>query len=174
MAYTSMLSVSGSAACRHTGMLKIGTRTIPCTLGPGGIVCRKREGDASTPAGVWTLRCVFYRADRLQRPRTGLQAHAIRLDQGWCDAADDRFYNRPVTLPYDASAECLHRDDHLYDLLVVLGHNDVPVVPGAGSCIFFHLMSPEAAATAGCVAVTKSDMTAILEQCGPNTKMRIT
>lgn len=174
MAYTSTLSVSGSAMCRHAGSLDVGARTIPCSLGPGGVVRRKREGDASTPAGLWQLRCLYYRADRLPRPRTGLPVHIIRPDLGWCDAAHDRFYNRPVALPFSASAEHLYRDDHLYDLLVVLGHNDAPVVPGAGSCIFFHLMRPDAGATEGCVAVTKTDMTTILAQCGPNTKMQIT
>lgn len=173
MDYTSLLSVSGSAACRHAGWLKIGTRSVPCTLGPGGIVRRKNEGDASTPAGLWPLRCLYYRSDRIPRPRTGLQAHPIRRDLGWCDAARDRFYNRPVTLPYNAGAERLFRDDHVYDLLVVLGHNDAPVTPGGGSCIFFHLMRPDARATEGCVAVSKTDMLAILERCGPHTKMQI-
>ena len=50
-----------------------------------------------------------------------------------------RNYNRLVKLPYAASHEELWRDDHLYDLVVVLGFNDDPVVPGKGSAIFLHL-----------------------------------
>ncbi len=34
------------------------------------------------------------------------------------------------------------RDDHLYDLVAVLGYNDDPVVPGKGSAIFLHLARP--------------------------------
>lgn len=147
---------------------------MPCTLGPSGIVQRKREGDSATPAGRWPLRCVLYRADRLQRPRTGLPVYPIGCDDGWCDDPSDRFYNRPVTLPYAASAEALSRDDHLYDLLVVLGHNDAPVRPGHGSCIFFHLMSLSRDSTEGCVAIARTDMTVLLQDCGPATSMLIT
>ena len=50
-------------------------------------------------------------------------------------------YNRPVRLPYPASAETLWRDDHLYDLVVVLGHNDAPVRPGARQ---LHILSSDA------------------------------
>ncbi len=174
MSTIATISVSQSATCRHAGWLTIGTRIIRCTLGPGGIVQRKREGDAATPAGTWQLRCVYHRPDRMKRPRTGLPVFTIGPHDGWCDAAGDRFYNRPVCLPYAASAETLFRDDHLYDLLVVLGHNDAPVVPGNGSCIFFHLMNARAGPTEGCVAVSRRDMLAILERCAPHTRMRIT
>ena len=173
MPYVSLISVSQSAVCHHAGWLTFGAHTVRCTLGPGGIVQRKREGDKATPAGEWLLRCLYYRADRLPRPRTGLPVHEIRPSDGWCDASGDRFYNRPVTLPYAASAEALHRDDQLYDLMVVLGHNDAPVVPGGGSCIFFHLMSTDAGPTAGCVAVTRRDMLTVLEKSGPHTRMHI-
>jgi L,D-peptidoglycan transpeptidase YkuD (ErfK/YbiS/YcfS/YnhG family) len=173
MQYVKEISVTASAVCRHHGRLSVSDRSVPCTLGPAGIVRRKREGDSATPAGTWQLRCLYYRADRLPRPRTGLAVHATGPAGGWCDAAGDRFYNRPVTLPYAASAETLFRSDHLYDLLVVLGHNDAPVVPGGGSCIFFHLMNPQAGPTEGCVAVSRRDMATILQRCGPHTRMRI-
>jgi L,D-peptidoglycan transpeptidase YkuD (ErfK/YbiS/YcfS/YnhG family) len=35
------------------------------------------------------------------------------------------------------------REDHLYDLVLVLGYNDDPVVPGKGSAIFLHLARPD-------------------------------
>ena len=165
------LLVSRSFRHPHTGTLKVGSRIIFCTLGPTGIVRRKREGDGATPAGVWPLRCLYYRADRVPRPRTGLPVHPIGPVDGWCDEPSDRFYNRPVTLPYPASAERLMRDDHLYDLLVVLGHNDAPVRRGHGSCVFFHLMDPDRGPTAGCIAVAKDDMIALLQGCSTATSM---
>jgi hypothetical protein len=64
-------------------------------------------------------------------------------------------YNRPVRLPYPASHERLWRDDRAYDVIVVLGHNDDPVVDGAGSAIFWHLAQPDWRATEGCVAVER-------------------
>lgn len=173
MPFAETITVHQSANCRHRGTLRLGARVIPCTLGPSGIVVRKREGDAATPAGRWPMRCLYYRRDRISRPRTGLPVVPITPDRGWCDDAGDRFYNRPVPLPYPASTETLYRDDHLYDLLVVLGHNDAPVVPGDGSCIFFHLMSDDAGPTAGCVAVRTDQMISILKSCGPRTLMAI-
>ena len=99
----------------------------------------KREGDMATPEGCFPLRRLLYRPDRESAPESGLPAAAIERDDGWCDDPADPFYNRPVTLPYPARAEALWRDDRLYDLLIVLGHNDDPVRPGAGSAIFLHL-----------------------------------
>ena len=68
-------------------------------------VVRKREGDGATPVGCWRLLQVLYRADRIRRPTTGLPARAIGPNDGWCDAPDDRNYNRLVRRPYGASAE---------------------------------------------------------------------
>ena len=39
---------------------------------------------------------------------------------------DDPAYNRPVQLPHPHSAERLWRDDHVYDVIIVLGDNDSP------------------------------------------------
>jgi L,D-peptidoglycan transpeptidase YkuD (ErfK/YbiS/YcfS/YnhG family) len=84
-------------------------------------------------------------------------------DDGWCDDPLHEDYNRPVRLPHPASAERLWREDHLYDLVVVLGYNDAPVVPGAGSAIFMHLASPEFSPTQGCVALAPGDLAILLE-----------
>jgi L,D-peptidoglycan transpeptidase YkuD (ErfK/YbiS/YcfS/YnhG family) len=148
---------------------------VRCALGKGGVVpaAQKREGDGATPAGVWPLREVFYRADRLALPPLRLEARALSAADGWCDAPDDRHYNRFVSHPYPASAEHLWRDDALYDVIAVLGYNDDPVTPGKGSAIFFHLAADDYAPTAGCVAVARDDMLAILPQCGPDSVMDI-
>jgi L,D-peptidoglycan transpeptidase YkuD (ErfK/YbiS/YcfS/YnhG family) len=133
-----------------------------CALGRGGINAQKREGDGATPVGSFAMRQLLYRPDRETRPRTALQAKPIQQNDGWCDAPRDRAYNRPVHLPYPASAETLWRDDHLYDLLVVLGYNDDPVVPGQGSAIFLHLARLDYGPTEGCVALSHADMVAVL------------
>jgi L,D-peptidoglycan transpeptidase YkuD (ErfK/YbiS/YcfS/YnhG family) len=136
-------------------------------IGPGGIAIKGGEGDGITPRGIWPVREVFYRADRMPPPRTALSLRAIRPQDGWCDAPDDVHYNRLVTLPYPASAETLWRDDHLYDLVVVLGFNDDPVVAGRGSAIFLHLAKPDYADTHGCVALARDDALAALAQLRP-------
>jgi len=144
-----------------------------CALGPAGIRLDKREGDAATPAGCWPLRRVLWRSDRLARPRTVLPLLPIRPEDGWCDDPNDAAYNRPVVLPYGASAERLWRADALYDVVVVLGHNDDPPVPGRGSAIFLHIAAPDYAATQGCVALARDDLLTLLAQCGAATALRI-
>ena len=136
-------------------------------IGPGGIAVKGGEGDGITPRGSWPVREIFYRADRVARPRASLPVRAIEQNDGWCDAPDDVQYNRLVKLPYRASHETLWRDDPLYDLVVVLGFNDDPVVPGKGSAIFLHLARDGYAPTHGCVALTYDDALAAIEQLQP-------
>jgi len=125
--------------------------TARCAIGKGGVIgaALKREGDGASPLGTWEMRRVFYRADRHPRPETGLPCVPLRETDGWCDDPDHRLYNRPVTLPFQASHERLWRDDHVYDLIVELGHNDDPPVPNYGSAIFLHIAKPDYSPTEG-------------------------
>jgi L,D-peptidoglycan transpeptidase YkuD (ErfK/YbiS/YcfS/YnhG family) len=155
----------------RTGSARWGTCFMRCALGRAGIGAQKREGDGATPIGAFVLRRVFYRADRMPPPQTVLPCQGITPSDGWCDAPNDPAYNRLVALPYPASTETLWRDDHLYDLLVVLGHNDNPVVPGQGSAIFLHLASPDYAPTAGCVALGRDDLLAVLREADAGSRV---
>jgi L,D-peptidoglycan transpeptidase YkuD (ErfK/YbiS/YcfS/YnhG family) len=168
-----LLRVTRAGIDRKEGLLRMAGLVVPCVLGRSGISHLKREGDGATPAGTWPLRCVLYRPDRLPAPSTGLPLIALRPDDGWCDAPEDRAYNRPVRLPHPRSAEALWRADRLYDLVVVLGYNDRPAIAGRGSAVFLHLAAPDGGATAGCVAVRRSDLLRILVRCGPRTLMHI-
>src|SRR5690349_10502148 len=110
--------VTAMSAHATRGSLRLGNLAFPCALGRNGRRTNKREGDGATPAGVWPLREVLYRPDRVHRPRTAMPVKAIRPQDGWCDAPADRNYNRPVRHPYPASAERLWRSDELYDIVV--------------------------------------------------------
>ena len=68
-----------------------------------------------------------------------------------------------VTLPYGASAERLWRDDPLYDVVGVLGHNDRPARPGRGSAIFLHRAPAGGAPTAGCIGLDMADLLRLLQ-----------
>jgi len=148
------------------GTLKLAGLQFPCALGRAGRRARKREGDGATPIGQWRVREVLYRPDRVGRPRTALPVRAIRRHDGWCDAPDDRNYNRPVRLPYPASAERLWRRDELYDVVVVLAYNDHPRARGRGSAIFMHVAGPDYAPTQGCVALARAHLLRLLERLG--------
>ena len=144
-----------------------------CTLGRGGVTTDKREGDGATPAGAYPLRQLLYRSDRLAPPTNALPTSPLRPRDGWCDDPGHSTYNRPVTLPLDASAESMWRDDQLYDLVVVLGYNDDPVVSGLGSAIFLHVASPEYSPTEGCIALAKEDFLTVLADITPGSDIRI-
>ena len=153
------------------GLLHYVGRLWPCRLGRGGLSARKREGDGATPTGCFALLSVLYRADRLARPRSGLPISPIGRRDGWCDAPADRNYNRPVTLPYPASAETLWRDDNLYDLLVVIGHNTCPRARGLGSAVFLHLPAPEQTPTEGCLAMSERDLRWLIANARPGDRI---
>jgi len=149
------------------------TRTVACALGAGGVRADKREGDGATPVGRFPLRRVLWRADRLDRPVTALPAAPIDPADGWCDDPGDPAYNRPVRLPFASGHERLWREDGLYDVIVVLGHNEDPVTPGAGSAVFLHCARPDLDPTAGCVAVVRADLLELLAACGPDAAIEI-
>ncbi len=157
------------------GTLEGAGLAVRCALGRGGVkpAAEKREGDGASPAGLWPIRRVLYRPDRGGAPETALPAAPLSETDGWCDAPEDALYNRPVTLPYRASAERMWREDGLYDIVVVLGHNDDPPAPGLGSAIFWHLARADYQPTEGCVAVARADMLAALKIARPGDALEI-
>ncbi len=139
-------------------------RSYACALGRAGVSLEKREGDGATPAGTLPLRRLFWRPDRLTRPGTVVPAQPLATDIGWCDDPAASAYNTEVRLPCAVAHERLWREDSLYDLIGVLGWNDSPVVAGRGSAIFLHVAAPGLAPTAGCVALARDDLLAVLAQ----------
>jgi L,D-peptidoglycan transpeptidase YkuD (ErfK/YbiS/YcfS/YnhG family) len=149
-----------------TATARLGTRAFRGAIGRSGVVADKREGDGASPLGRWPMRRLHYRADRVTPPALKIPTRAIRPEDGWCDAPDDPAYNRLVRLPFAASHEEMWRADALYDLVVELGYNDAPVVPGHGSAIFLHVARADFGATAGCLALARDDLLAVLAEIG--------
>jgi len=78
-----------------------------------------------------------------------------------------------VKRPYRASVEALWREDHLYDLIVVIGFNDAPVVPGAGSAIFLHVARDDSGATQGCIALARHDLAEMVGRLAPGDRIAV-
>lgn len=144
------------------GTLFADGQEFACVLGRDGVTADKREGDHKTPKGSFAMRACYFRPDRVIMPGTGLPSIALIPEDGWCDDANHPDYNRPVKLPFAGSHEKLWREDGCYDLIVPLGYNDDPVVPGKGSAIFLHCMHDGAQATEGCIAMKKEDLLGLL------------
>jgi L,D-peptidoglycan transpeptidase YkuD (ErfK/YbiS/YcfS/YnhG family) len=148
-------------------------KTYSCVVGRGGIGIKNGEGDGITPVGRYPLRSLRYRPDLLSKPQTYLPTHTILPQDGWCDDPNHIQYNRPIRLPFHASHEILWRSDPIYNLIIDLGFNDSPPIPGLGSALFIHVKSPTASPTAGCIALTQNDLLDVLQNCSIDTFVQI-
>ena len=144
-----------------------------CSIGSGGTSKKKREGDKKTPKGTFNIESLYYRKDRLTKPKTSLNCIEIKKNMGWCD--DIKFpkkYNKLVKISKKIKHEKLKRKDHKYDLLIPIKYNFKKPIAGLGSCIFMHLTKTYKP-TAGCIAVSKKDLIIILRLINKKTKIII-
>jgi L,D-peptidoglycan transpeptidase YkuD (ErfK/YbiS/YcfS/YnhG family) len=155
------------------GWLCADTMCAPVALGRTGIKANKREGDGGTPRGTFRLKRLWWRKDRLMRPQTRLPVRPIRREDAWSEDPLDRRYNRPVRRRTGEPGDRLWREDHLYDLIVEIDHNDHPRIAGRGSAVFMHLARPGFAPTAGCVGLERSRLLRLLMRLGPKTRIDI-
>ncbi len=153
------------------GTLEWNGKIVPCAIGASGMTADKREGDQATPMGCFPLRRVYYRPDRVSRPRCLLPVAALDPLDAWSDEPDDPAYNSLIRQPYETSFELMWRDDHVYDIVVTIGYNDDPAIPGKGSAIFLHLARPDFSPTRGCVAVSMENLLRILADCDETTRI---
>lgn len=148
-------------------------RVMPCSLGRSGKTTHKREGDLATPAGIWTIHCLYWRANRLARPVTRIQCTPLGPQQGWSEAPDDPAYNSSVRHPHSYPADRMYRGDPLYDICCVTDQNTEPTIPGAGSAIFVHVWRRPHYPTAGCLAFERKSLLWILRNWQPRSRIVI-
>jgi L,D-peptidoglycan transpeptidase YkuD (ErfK/YbiS/YcfS/YnhG family) len=146
---------------------------IKCAIGKNGITKDKREGDLKTPKGIFKLKKVFYRRDRIKIFKSAIKKYCIKRNTGWCDDPNSRFYNKEIEFPFNGSAEKLWRKDNIYDLIIVLNYNFNPIIKNKGSAIFLHICKKNYAPTKGCIAINKKDMMNLLININNNTKLII-
>jgi L,D-peptidoglycan transpeptidase YkuD (ErfK/YbiS/YcfS/YnhG family) len=153
-----------------------GNKSFRCAVGSAGFVTTdtKTEGDLATPIGKWPMREIIYRADRITLPKTELPSRMMQPNDGWCEIPSDPNYNRPVKHPYKVPVDQMWRDDLLYNVVVVLGYNDDPVIKGKGSAIFLHLARPDFSPSAGCVTLSEEDLMMVIQGADKNSTVLIT
>jgi len=144
-----------------------------CAVGVNGFSDNKREGDGCTPIGNFALRECLYRPGRVIVPPTRLPVQPLRVDDGWCDDPKSPDYNRMVQLPYNYSHELLWRRDNIYDIIIPIGYNDDPIVPGKGSAIFLHVARRGYTPTEGCVALALPDLLSLVSRLSPVSRIEI-
>ncbi len=158
---------------RSQGWLFAGPLTMPVALGRSGIRADKREGDGGTPGGRFHPLRLWWRADRLPRPRTLLPVRRIGPADAWCEDPADRRYNRAFRRSANEPGDRLRRADSLYDLIIEIDHNVRPRVAGRGSAVFIHVARKSFAPTAGCIALKSRDLRILLGRITRKTRISV-
>ena len=146
---------------------------IKCAVGKRGISKKKREGDLITPKGIFKIKKVYYRKDRVKNLITKIKKIAIKKDMGWCDDPKSQKYNQFVKFPFKYKSEKLFRSDNIYDIIIVLNFNMNPTIKNKGSAIFIHVAKNDLRPTKGCIAVKKRELKKILKFFTTRTKIEI-
>jgi len=144
---------------------------LRCCIGKKGLNSNKKEGDYSTPRGVFNLKKLYFRKDRVGVPKCKLSKKDIKKNMAWCDDSNNKKYNEEIKIHNKQLKESLYRKDHKYDYIISISHNEKKI-PNKGSAIFIHLTT-NYKPTAGCVALKKKDFEILLKLIDKNTKIKI-
>ena len=144
---------------------------LSCCVGKRGINYNKKEGDYSTPKGIFNLKKLYYRKDRVGIPKCKLDKKIITKNLAWCADPSHKKYNSEIKIHNINLKERLYRKDHKYDYIITISHNNKNI-PGKGSAIFIHLTN-DYKPTAGCLALKKKDFEILLKLIDKKTKIKI-
>jgi len=144
---------------------------LNCCIGKNGLNSNKKEGDYSTPKGLFNLKRLYFRKDRVGVPRCKIIKKIIKKNMAWCDDPRNKRYNEEIKTYNKKLKESLYRDDHRYDYIISISHNESKI-PNKGSAIFIHL-TDNYKPTAGCIALKKKDFEILLKLIDKKTKIRI-
>ena len=142
-----------------------------CCIGKNGLTSNKREGDYSTPKGLFDLKKLYFRKDRVGIPVCKIKKKIITRNLSWCDNPKDPRYNEELNKFNQKGTENFYRKDHKYDYLITISYNEKKI-PFMGSAIFIHLTN-NYKPTAGCICLKKNDFEIILKMINDNTKIKI-
>ena len=155
---------------KNKDTLNIDEFTFRCSIGKNGLRLKKKEGDLCTPKGLYSLKKIFYREDRIKNINTIIQKTRIKKQMGWCNDPLHKKYNSLINIKDKIKHEKMFRKDNKYDLLIVLDYNLKNPIPFKGSAIFIHL-TKNYKPTAGCIALSKSDMQVLLKLANKKSKI---
>jgi L,D-peptidoglycan transpeptidase YkuD (ErfK/YbiS/YcfS/YnhG family) len=158
---------------KNPGYLIYKNSKFRCSLGINGIKNKKKEGDGITPKGIFKLKKIYYRNDKVKNIVTKVKKIKITKDMGWCDDPKSKFYNKLIRLPSKFGHEKLYRKDYIYNLIIVLDYNMNPVTKNKGSAIFIHLAKKNYKPTQGCMGLKQNDLIKLIKMIKKNQKIKI-
>ena len=91
---------------------------LKCSIGKSGLSHSKKEGDLTTPKGLFKLGLLYYRKDRIKSLKCSIKKKVIKKNMGWCDDNRSKKYNQEVSFPFKHRAEKLYRKDNIYDIFI--------------------------------------------------------
>ena len=147
---------------------------LKCSIGKSGTTSSKKEGDLSTPKGLFDLGLLYYRKDRIEISKCKIKKREIKENMGWCHDSRSKKYNREISFPFNYKAEKLYIMNEIYDLFINIKYNYLPAAKKKGSAIFLHIADKNYRSTKGCIAISKKDFLKILPLIKKNTKILIT
>ena len=144
---------------------------LKCCIGKKGLNSNKKEGDNSTPKGLFHLKKLYFRKDRVGVPKCKIVRKIIKSNMAWCDDPNHKKYNEEIKTYNKKLKENLYRKDHKYDYIITISHNKQKI-SNKGSAIFIHL-TENYKPTSGCIALKKKDFEILLKLIDKKSKIKI-
>jgi L,D-peptidoglycan transpeptidase YkuD (ErfK/YbiS/YcfS/YnhG family) len=144
-------------------------------VGWNGLADRRREGDGTTPTGVYRLGATMY--GNAPNPGVRFRYRRLRCGDWWNEDPRSPTYNtfqhvrcgtRP---PFRTTTPGLWEERTAYRHFAVIEFNVRPIVPGRGSGIFLHAKT--GSSTNGCVSLSVSQLVSTLRWLDPARHPRI-
>ena len=146
---------------------------VKCAIGKKGIGRKQKEGDQITPRGIFRVKDILYRKDKINYLRSVIKKTQIKKNMGWCDDPKSKDYNKLIKYPFNYKSEKLYRSNNIYDIILVLDFNMHPIKKNKGSAIFIHISNNKYNPTQGCIAIKKKELLKLIDFIDKKTKIII-
>jgi D-alanyl-D-alanine dipeptidase len=163
---------------KNEGSWKQALNDMPARIGKNGTAwglglhqspnqeLQKKEGDRKSPAGIFQLGDSYaYKSAKRQRTTNEISPQLKCVDD-----SKSKYYNQIVNTSKNTpdwdSAEDMQRTDDCYKYVVEIKHNPTNKAY-CGSCIFLHVQATPTSGTAGCTALSPSNMERLLGWLSP-------
>ena len=138
-------------------------------LGKNGLSASRREGDGTTPTGMFRIGRTMYGNE--PNPGVRFRYRRLRCGDWWDEDPSSPTYNSfqhvrcGTKPPFGGASEGMWEQPRPYPFLAVIEYNTRPAVPGRGSGIFLHAQT--GGPTIGCVSLRKEELRAVLRWLRP-------
>jgi L,D-peptidoglycan transpeptidase YkuD (ErfK/YbiS/YcfS/YnhG family) len=150
------------------GVWKKALSEMPATIGYNGFAQVMKEGGGASPTGIYNIGTGFGWA---AKPANVKYSYRVTTAYDyWVDDVSSADYNKWIYYTGNPSTrwKSFERMNHpLYKYGAVIKYNENPIVNGKGSAIFLHMWKSSTSATAGCVAVSESNIKTLLSWMDP-------